>query len=103
MARRREEFYCSVAGQGCGKYFLTYLRDDFSGNYSIQCPGCGHIHYRYIEDGLVSDKRHDERAPNQVDIIIGLLTTLRDTPWSDDPAFRRSQLRAYNGGLDAPN
>jgi hypothetical protein len=28
----------------------------------------------------------------------GLRSTLRDTPWHDDPLFRRQQLALYNGG-----
>lgn len=95
MSRRSEEFYCDVSGGGCGKYFLTYLRDSMFGNYTIECPACNHHHFRVIEEGLVTKDRHSERM-GQAEIIIGLSTTLRDTPWHDDPTFRRSQMRAYS-------
>jgi len=95
--RRQEEFYCDVGGGGCGKYFLTWLRDTFFGNYTIRCPGCGHDHFRFIKDGLVTNDRHQERG-GQAEILVSMKSTLRDTPWHDDPTFRRSQLKAYEGG-----
>lgn len=100
MARRTEEFYCDKSGGGCGKYFLTYLRTNMFGNYSIQCPNpaCKHIHYRVIKDGLVTSDRHDQRLGGQVDIIVGLLTTLSDTPKTDLDSFRQRQIRDYSLG-----
>lgn len=94
--RRKEEFYCDTGGGGCGKYFLTYLRNDMFGNYTIQCPNpkCKHNHFRFIDAGLVTKDRHNERA-GQAEVILGLLSTLKDTPWTDDPEFRRMQLQVY--------
>lgn len=110
MSRRREEeFYCDISGGGCGKYFKTYLKENMFGNYTIKCPNpeCkgpspdnpGHEHFRVIKEGLVTQDRHDERYGNAV-MIIGLKSTLRDTPWHEDPEFRRSTLKAYNGGAN---
>lgn len=96
--RRVEEFYCDKMGGGCGVYFTTYLRTNMWGNYSIQCPKCNHIHFRFIDKGLVTKDRHNERA-GQAEIIIGLSSTVRDTPYHDDPAFRRAQIKAYSGGV----
>jgi hypothetical protein len=98
MRRREEEFYCDRAGGGCGKYFKTYLRSNMYGNYTIECPGCQHHHFRVIEEGLVTQDRHSSRL-GEAEIILGLKATLRDTPWHDDPDFRRSQLKAYAGGV----
>jgi len=97
MRRRQEEFYCDVAGGGCSKYFLTYLRENFYGNYTIQCPACNHHHFRFIDMGLVTQDRHDSRA-GEAEIIIGLECTLSDVPYHENPEFRRSQLKVYNGG-----
>ena len=33
------------------------------------------------------------------EIIIGLASTLSDVPYHNDPIFRRSQIKAYNGGI----
>jgi len=98
--RRQEEFYCAPSGGGCGKYFITYLRDNMSGRYTIECPNpkCHHQHFRNIESGLVTDSRHDDRK-GSCEIILGLEATLRDIPWHDDPEFKRQQLKAYDGGV----
>lgn len=94
MSRRSEEFYCSE----CKSYFLTYLRTNFFGNYTIQCPSCSHMHFRFVDNGLVTDQRHRETG-GTAEILIGLKSTVRDTPWHNDSTFRRSQLKAYNGGI----
>jgi len=100
--RRKEEFYCDTGGGGCGKYFLTWLRKNMSGNFTIQCPNekCSHHHFRHIKEGLVTKDRHNERSGTK-DVIIGLKATLRDVPWHDDPEFRKMQLKLYNGGQSA--
>ena len=101
MSRRfREEFYCT----SCHKYFITYLRENFWGNYTIQCPNpkCNHQHYRVIKEGLVSEDRHNSTyETNQSELIVGLECTLRDTPWHDDPDFKKSQMRLIPGGACA--
>lgn len=90
--RRPEEFYCSE----CGKYFITYMRDNMVGNYTIECanPSCQHHHFRVIEHGVVTDDRHNKRY-GESEIIPCMPSTLRDTPYHNDPVFRRSQLKAY--------
>lgn len=78
VIRRKEEFHCSTE---CGKYFLTNLRSNMNGAYTIQCPNtkCGHHHYRIIKDGLVTeDRKNSEKG--HLDIIEGLVSTLQDTP-----------------------
>jgi hypothetical protein len=97
--RRQEEFYCDVSGGGCGKYFLTWLRDDFWGNYTIECPNskCKHHHFRVIKEGLVTTDRHNERM-GAATVLMAMPSTLRDTPWHDDKEFRKSQLKVYEGG-----
>ena len=98
MAKRREEeFYCDVGGGGCGGYFLTWLRDDFFGNYTIECPNCSHHHFRVIQDGLVTSDRHHERMGTS-QVLVSMKSTFRKTPWHDDPVFRQKQLKVYNGG-----
>lgn len=93
--RRVEEFYCDKSGGGCGVYFLTYLRESMFGNYSIECPQCKHIHFRVIDKGLVTGDRHSSRL-GQAEIIVGLKSTVRDSPYHNDPDFRRAQLKAYS-------
>lgn len=99
-ARRQEEFYCDVGGGGCGKYFLTWLRENMFGNYTIECPSCKHHHFRVIKEGLVTRDRHDDRLGTAT-VLMSMPSTVRATPYHDDPIFRRSQLKAYEGGKQA--
>lgn len=93
VVRRKEEFWCDTSGQGCGKYFLTYLRNNTNGAFTIKCPACGHDHYRKIINGLVTSDRAREDRDVYNKIIIGLKATLRDTPQHNSPEFRRSLMK----------
>jgi hypothetical protein len=50
------EFYCSA----CYGYVYVKLNTVLEGNHVVNCPNCGHKHYRFIKDGLITDCRfHD--------------------------------------------
>jgi len=94
MARRfQEEFYCSG---GCGKYFKTFLRTDMFGNYTIECPSCGHHHYRVIKDGIITEDRHNDKL-GETEIVHCLESTISSTPWHNDPQFKRQHKLALVG------
>jgi len=67
------------------------------GNYTIECPGCHHHHFRVIKAGLITEDRHSMKL-GQSELIIGLASTLSKVPYHNDPDFRRRQMRAYDGG-----
>lgn len=73
-----------------------------TGNYTIECPNpkCQHHHYRYVSEGLATEDRHNKKY-GESEIIVGLLSTLQDTPWHNDPSYLRSQIRAIFGGASA--
>lgn len=99
MIRRfKEEFYCTE----CHKYFLVYLRENFWGNYTVQCanPKCNHHHYRVIKEGLVTGDRHsDTYETSKSELIVGLECTLRDVPWHDDPEYLKQKMKIIDGGV----
>ena len=51
------EFYCSGS---CHKYFDFKMNTSLNGNYRIHCPICGHIHYRVVKDGKITEQRFPE-------------------------------------------
>lgn len=53
MARVKTEFNCT----SCHKYFDFVMNISLNGNYRIHCPNCGHIHYRAVKDGIITDTR----------------------------------------------
>lgn len=52
----------------CMYYNYPMLSDKMSGNYTIVCGNCGHKHYRYIKNGVVTEDRH-KYAANHGDTI----------------------------------
>jgi hypothetical protein len=109
FGRVQTEFWCDPAGGGCSRYFSTFLRSNMNGAFTIKCPHdgkdlegnplpspankeCNHDHYRVIQNGLITGTR-DYKAKDHGHIILGLKSTLRDTPEHDCPEYRRSLLK----------
>lgn len=43
--------------------FIATVDYSLNGNHEIECPRCGHIHYRVIKDGKVTSERHNSGYP----------------------------------------
>ena len=41
----------------CHRTFRFNLDFELDGNHEITCPGCGHIHYRVITNGKITEDR----------------------------------------------
>lgn len=54
--RIKFEFNCT----NCRKYFDFKLNVALNGNYRIHCPNCGHVHYRQVINGKITDTRFPE-------------------------------------------
>jgi hypothetical protein len=91
MKRTLTEFWCDTSGGGCGYYFNTFLRENHSGSYTIECPNCHHHHYRDIQKGVITTNRNYD-AQKQKQIIIGL-EPVSKIPFHQDPDYKRSLLR----------
>lgn len=76
MARVTFEFYCME----CSKYFDVKLDMSTNGYYRIHCPNCGHIHYRSVVNGKITDERFTTRPD-------------KDTPLIDDIYPMKSSCR----------
>lgn len=77
MARKQFEFYCSG---GCGKYFYFTLRDNLNGNHRIHCPNCGHVHYRELKNGEITEARFNKDDKNiLINDICPMPSSCRDT------------------------
>lgn len=59
MPRVTREFHCS----NCSIDFDVRLNTELNGNHRVHCPGCGHLHYRKIVDGVITTIRFNEN-PN---------------------------------------
>lgn len=45
------------------KVFIAILDYSINGNHKIVCPRCGHLHYRTIKDGKITEARWTAKAP----------------------------------------
>ena len=59
MPEERNELWC----HNCERYVQFTLDTDLNGNHEIECPSCGHIHYRFVENGKVTDIRYRSSYP----------------------------------------
>jgi hypothetical protein len=53
MPMIRQEMFC----HGCDGYVQFELEIDVDGEYQIDCPNCGHQHFRYVRNGRITDQR----------------------------------------------
>lgn len=51
---QRTEMHC----HSCSGNFVAELDFDLNGDHEIHCPRCGHIHYRTIKDGKITEARY---------------------------------------------
>ncbi len=49
----RSEVFCT----NCSGSFIAELDLSLEGNHQITCPLCGHIHYRVVRGGVVTEER----------------------------------------------
>ncbi len=62
--RQVHEFYCQV----CKKYFDVKLNMSLNGNHRVHCPNpkCGHIHFRKIKGGQITEDRFFDNCQNEI-------------------------------------
>lgn len=56
--KRVTEIYC----HHCEGYIRIALDYSLNGNHEIRCPECGHIHWRVIKDGEITEDRYRSSA-----------------------------------------
>jgi DNA-directed RNA polymerase subunit RPC12/RpoP len=50
----RTDVYCHQ----CSHNFIAHINYDVEGNHVVECPYCGHCHYRIIKAGKVTEDRY---------------------------------------------
>lgn len=51
----RTDVYC----HDCNTTFVAQLNYSLNGNHEVECPKCGHHHFRKIVNGVVTSERYD--------------------------------------------
>ncbi len=75
----RQELYC----HNCGRYVQFPLDLSMDGKYTLNCPNCGHEHYRFVHDGIISDERWQSSGGFQTFQISPVNITITTTASSD--------------------
>lgn len=53
---------------GYPNQFIAVIDHDLDGNHAIECPRCGHLHYRVVKQGRVTGDRYDsDRRTHKID------------------------------------
>lgn len=76
MPKEKKEFLCTE----CHKYFDIKLNVSLDGNYRVHCPNCGHIHYRTVKKGVITDTRFpDNHESILIEDLYPMKSSCRDT------------------------
>lgn len=64
----RTDLHChECVSRGNPANFVAKIDYDLNGNHEIECPRCGHLHYRLVKDGRVTSERyHSDNATHKV-------------------------------------
>lgn len=57
---QRTDMHC----HNCSNTFVAELEFDINGEHVIECPHCGHEHYRTIKDGEITEARWGSNNDN---------------------------------------
>ena len=49
----RQELHC----HNCDRYVQFDIDTELNGRHILNCPNCGHEHYRIVSDGIITDER----------------------------------------------
>lgn len=73
--KRREELHC----HNCDQYVQFMLDYDLDGSHILNCPNCGHQHYRIIEKGRITAQRWGQDPSQAVPALFVNVTTMTTT------------------------
>jgi len=60
-----QELFC----HSCSMYVRFNLDLSQDGNYKLDCPECGHDHYRTVRKGQITDQRWGQSPAQQISTI----------------------------------
>ena len=70
----RQELHC----HNCQRYVQFDIDVSMNGDYKLECPNCGHEHYRVVNDGIISDERwgsaNSQQGSQTVTLTVGNMT-----------------------------
>ena len=71
----KQEIFC----HGCSRFVQFILNFEIDGQYQIDCPNCGHEHFRVIRDGRITDDRWRSSMGNVYTQVYGSTSSVNST------------------------
>jgi DNA-directed RNA polymerase subunit RPC12/RpoP len=78
---QRTDIYCHK----CYKTFIAEINHNIEGNHILECPHCGHEHYRTIKKGIITESRWDSQNYNTKNKIV------TDRVWKSSTNYLKMQ------------
>lgn len=78
MELERQELYCTE----CERYVQFSLDIALNGNHVLDCPNCGHTHYRVVRDGKITDIRFNPMSGATIYVNMTSATTSAVSTWT---------------------
>ena len=75
-----QELFC----QECQQYVRFPMNLSLDGNHEITCPKCGHVHYRVVKKGVITEDRYSPCSNMMTYQIATYQTTISVTSYSQD-------------------
>lgn len=84
-----QELFCSE----CGKYVRFPIDLALDGNHEIVCPNCGHVHYRVVKKGIITEDRYNPIPSMATYQVAVYQTTISATSYYQDMATDSNYTR----------
>lgn len=81
--KRHEELHCHA----CSRYVQFVLDYDLDGRHILNCPNCGHEHYRIIREGRITAERWGQDPRQGTQTMTYYVTNASSTIASMDSAW----------------
>jgi DNA-directed RNA polymerase subunit RPC12/RpoP len=63
MSELNENHRAPLSCTNCRQTVVVTINRHATGNLTIECPRCGHEHYRYVVNGVITEDRWRSSAP----------------------------------------
>ena len=83
MERETQELHC----HNCNNYVQFKIDTEQNGNHEIVCPVCGHIHYRLVVNGIITESRWNSNNNNVITGSFYIATILSSSVTSSYSAY----------------
>ena len=94
--KERQELHC----HSCQRYVQFDLDLSADGDYRLDCPSCGHDHYRTVVNGKITDRRWGRSQSQQQPYQIFAISTTASSTWTTYMGTQSSNTFSYRAWMN---